>query len=243
MNKYYLLKQILMNDLLTGPLDFDKNDVARILFGGEELTFEEAYNNRKALINTAIMNRYIGGIENLTGSEALFLIKEREHILKCLEQDKYAKMLHENGNDFRYILENLLRKSIDTIIAYEEAEKLLTGKRFATVIIDNNNNNLPKPVKTEVINNDVTLAKCKELCENIGKFGHEAKSLIIDLSVYTSTKGNECYDFAEECLSNKRAHYNVVDNTLTIWEDGIPVLQDVNGEICTDKAVLADCLM
>jgi hypothetical protein len=120
------------------------------------------------------------------------------------------------------------------------------GTRVVTVVVDGNNHNLTKNgkraiVQTEITDNIVTLAKCKEVSDKIREYGHNPTKLWFVLSIYTETPGNECMDFPEECLLDKEVYYFVKENRMEIWEKKELVYENNDGVICTDRAALADC--
>lgn len=122
------------------------------------------------------------------------------------------------------------------------------GKRAVPVIVDGNNHDLIDPVngkrllfQTEVVNNIVTMDKCKSIIEALrNEYNYEPKSLKIDLCIYTKTPGNEYGDFPEECLLHKIVTYGVQNNRLRVWQNRDLVYENWDGEISRDPVALAD---
>lgn len=244
-NKYYLYKRILTDEYLTRNLkDDDDNEFDDFFL---PLTDMELYNNRVSFIKHTIIN-FIRDLDNLTGEEVVGIIYQRDNILEALANEIYVETLIKIQTPFKQMLESLFRVSLDHIYAYEEAEKQLTGVRVITVVVDGNNHNLMVDgkraiVRAEVIDNNVTIEKCKEVAEKIKTAGHNPNKLEFMLHIFTKSKDNECRDFPEECLLDRKVVYYPKTNCMQIWEKGEPVYENYNGVICDDRVALMDCLL
>jgi hypothetical protein len=245
-NKYYLYKKVLTSKACTEELD--TKSLISELFGGEEITLLEAYENRVEMIMQLIKTQFIEDLENVNGRDIISLFAQSSSIKRELTEKNYADILIKNGHIFLEVLEGLFKVTLDHIYTYEEAEKQLTGSRMVTVIVDGNNHNLMVDgkraiVQTEIIDNIVTIEKCQEVFGKIIAVGHTPKKLEFMLSIYTDSKGNECGDFQEECLLNRKVYYFPKSNCMRIWENGYPIFENCNGVICEDRDALADCLL
>lgn len=104
----------------------------------------------------------------------------------------------------------------------------------------------------------ITVTECKDICKQLTEEqlneGQSIKLIIMDLSKYDkydntgkpAKEFNEYGDFIEENIiigKKKTAKYLVKENILRIYEDGLPVYENNNGVICSDRYALADCLM
>jgi hypothetical protein len=253
-NKYYLYKKILtynpaIADLKqANELEYEAFcDVFGDSFGLPRPILMDTYRARTARISDWI-DLWIQEIDNLTGKEAYQLFKQKKEIVDKLSSS-YAEIFignyeRENTN-FKDVLEDILRIKLSHIENYEKAEKLLTGKRTVTVIVDGNRHDIKKDgrkviVSAEIDNNIVSMEKCHEITEKVRSFGHEPKSLDFLLSIYTKTEGNDCGDIPEECLLNRHVHYDIKHNCMTIYDNREPVYQNNNGVICTDFTALMD---
>jgi hypothetical protein len=243
-NKYYLYKRILTDKALISELKED-NDFS-VLFA--PLTEEKLYQDRVSFIKHT-MNEFIQDLGTLTGKEVLDIIHQRDNIFRSLDNNEnYAMILIKNGDSFIEVLETLFEVSLDYIYAYEEAAKQLTGKRLVTIIVDGNNHNImvngkQAKIQTEIVDNIVTIEKCQEVTEKIKATGYNPNQLEFLLSIYTESKGNECGDFPEECLLDRKVIYYPKDNCMRVLEKGVPVYENNNGVICDDVVALTDCLM
>jgi hypothetical protein len=242
-NKYYLIKRILTDDFLTRDLKDEDSEFEMFFIPSTEL---ELYETRTCFIKIT-MDQFIKDLGNLTPEQVIDIIYQRDEILENLDDKSYAELMIKNQNPFKEILEVLLRVTLDHIYAYEEAEKQLTGKRMVTVIVDGNRHNLMVDgkraiVQTEITDNIVTIEKCQEVTENIKKVGHDPEKLEFMLYIYTKSKDNECGDFPEECLLDRKVVYYPKTNCMQIWEKGEPVYENFNGVICDDRVALMDCL-
>lgn len=245
-SKYYLTEMILARDILTADLKEE------VLPGSIEYLFnmpvpiEVLYDNRVGLIKTAI-DSHIKEIDTITGADVLELMRQRDDILHRLQAQRHyvLDILIPNGDLFSDILEQVLGIDMVGIRAYREAEKLLTGARIVPVILDGNNTPLiidgeKRTFGVEVTDNRITMDVCQKAVARLAEFNCYPKKLEFLLSIYTSTPGNEYGDFPEECLLDRKAYYHIVDNRLTIWENGDPVYEDNNGFVCTDSVALSD---
>jgi hypothetical protein len=89
----------------------------------------------------------------------------------------------------------------------------------------------------------ITLARCKEILAKAKEVsGRDLIYIKINLSKFTKTPGNECADFAEQCLFDKSYHYDSRNNSLMIYKNGDPVYANDNGTICKDQAALFDSM-
>ena len=245
-NKYYLYKKVLISEVCTEELD--TKSLISELFGGEEITLLEAYENRVEMIMQLVNSQFLEDLKNVNGKDIISLFAQSNSIKRELTEKSYANILIKNGHKFLEVLEGLFKLTLDHIYTYEEAEKQLTGSRMVTVIVDGNNHNLMVDgkraiVQTEIIDNIVTIEKCQEVFEKVKLAGHNPKKLEFLLSIYTDSKGNECGDFPEECLLNRKVYYFSKSNCMRIWENGYPIYENCNGVICDDTVALADCLL
>lgn len=138
-----------------------------------------------------------------------------------------------------------MRVDVDKI-AYKAAQKKLKGDREVVVHLDGNCTKLivnDKEImcKTIITDNIVTIEKCRKIIKKLNNMNCFPKVISFDLSVYTETEGNECGDFPEKCLLNKKVYYTVDKDKLLIWKDGKPVYENNHGVICNDPVTLADC--
>lgn len=215
--KYELEKHILTYPAIIENIDLTVTEDIRLF--DEDKTFESEYADKVELIKLSLLS-YIEKKDILTGKEAVALIKNMNWIIKRLtEQTAIAETLYSNGHSFVEMLETLLEVTREHIANYEEASKQLIGKRSVFVIVDGNNNNLPKPIQIEITDNIVTIEKCRDIVEKIKELGHAPQKIEIYLNIYTQTKGNECGDFPEECLLNKQIKYFPKEDYLQIWEN------------------------
>lgn len=243
-NKYYLVKRILTDDFLTRELKDEDSEFDMFFIPSTEL---ELYETRVRFIKLT-MDNFIKDLGTLTPDQVIDIIYQRDEILENLDDKGYANIMIKNQNPFKEILEVLLRVTLDHIYTHEEAEKQLTGKRMVTVIVDGNNHNLMingkrAIVQTEITDNIVTIEKCQEVTEKIKVAGHNPEKLEFPLYIYTQSKDNECGDFPEECLLNRKVVYYPKTNCMRIWEKGEPVFENYNGVICDDRVALMDCLL
>lgn len=79
------------------------------------------------------------------------------------------------------------------------------------------------------------------------KEGERIKSLKVDLTRYyrynedgTPIFASEEYPISHDRGEEKTATYNSTYNRLIIWECGYPIYENCDGDICTDRAALAD---
>lgn len=245
-NKYYLYKKVLTSKACTEELD--TKSLMSELFGGEEITLLEAYENRAEMIIQLVNSQFVEDLENVNGKDIISLFVQSNSIKRELAEKSYADILIRNEHNFLEVLEGLFKLTLEHIETYEEAEKQLTGGRMVTVIVDGNNHNIVingkrAIVQTEIIDNIVTIEKCQEVTQKIIIAGHTPKKLEFMLSIYTQSKDNECGDFPEECLLNRKVYYFPESNCMRIWENGYPIYENCNGVICDDPVALADCLM
>jgi len=245
-NKYYLYKKVLTSKACTEELD--TKSLISELFGGEEITLLETYENRVEMIMQLIKTQFVEDLENINGQDIISLFAQSTSINRELAEKNYANILIQNGHKFIEVLEGLFKLTLDHINNYEEAEKQLTGTRMVTVIVDGNNHNLTIDgkraiVQTEITDNIVTIEKCQEVTEKIKAAGHNPEKLKFMLSIYTESKDNECGDFPEECLLDRKVIYYPKSNCMRIWENGYPVYENCDGIICEDEVALADCLL
>lgn len=101
-------------------------------------------------------------------------------------------------------------------------------------------------------NGMVTLTECKELYGKIAakllKDGEFIKSYELELSDYKeyNKDGSPVYASEENPFAvnglRKKAKYFVKQNMLRIYEDNMPIYENANGVICTDKIALCDSL-
>ena len=125
------------------------------------------------------------------------------------------------------------------------------GERVVAVIVDGNNHDLMVDgkraiIRTTVVNNQVTIAKCKEIVANIQKqFDYTPKHLKIHLHIYGPEEENQdsIFGVTAECLLDSEATYNVKNNCLRIWKDKMPIYENYDGVICKDPVALADSLL
>lgn len=249
-NQYYLTKKLLTSKFMTDELKED-DTLDSLLFNSDDILKKstmELYEERVESIKHLTSTNWVEDLTNISGKDITALFNQRDYILQRLSNKGYAEILIDNGHTFIEVLEGLLDVTLTHIENYEKAEKFLTDKRTVTIIVDGNNHNIIKDgkkvgIQTEVEDNIVTLEQCQRIVKNIRKFGYEPKKLHFLLSIYTETPGNDCGDFPEECLLNRDVYYYVGQNTLMIWENGRPVLQNVNGDINDDQDALADCFL
>ena len=89
----------------------------------------------------------------------------------------------------------------------------------------------------------ITLVRCAEIMQVARQLsGRPLAYISIRRSIYTVTPGNECSDWAEDCLMDKKWNYDSHTNSLEIFDRGEPVYANNNGSICRDQAALYDCL-
>lgn len=132
----------------------------------------------------------------------------------------------------------ILRKDIE----YQE--------KYYSVIVDGNTHHLPKSIITK--KETITLKKCKQICEKVeSTFSISVEKIVILMTQFDySSMTPEDYELV---LSNdigvpiigreKKAVYHHKKNVLRIWEDGLPVYENYDGQICRDVNALADCLL
>ncbi|GAB6989412.1 hypothetical protein [Paenibacillus pini] len=119
------------------------------------------------------------------------------------------------------------------------------GERLVSVIVDSNLHKLKDSdgnktvVKTKIVDNIVTIEHCQEITQKLKEhYKIEPKILDIYVDIYSKTEGNEVADFPEELLLDKKVLYDVGLNRLRIWQDGIFVYENINGDICSDPVAL-----
>jgi hypothetical protein len=243
------MKRLLTSSVATSALEQENNELDLLLFLEiPKLSITELYNKRIDSIKYLMSTLWVEDLQNLSGSDVVNLFSQRDYIIERLSNISYAEILINNGYNFKEVLEGLVNTTLEHIEVYEKAEKLLTGKRIVTVIVDGNNHNITKDgkkvgIQTEIEDNMVTLEHCQRVTEKIQQAGHKPKKLQFMMSIYTETPGNDCGDFPEECLLNRNIYYYVEGNTLMIWEHGKPILQNINGDINDDQDALADCFL
>lgn len=239
--KYYLYKVILRNNALTGEL----KDEPELLFSGK-MSQQDLYEQRVQDINANCLAA-VKSIDTLTGAEANSLMQQKDRIIGSLLGHWTDIALQLNmGHSFAETLADQLDVNTDKIHTYETAEKSLVGERVVLVSLDGNHTKLikdgkPQIVQTRIKNNFVTIEKCREIVTNLANYHCHPKKVCIDLSIFTSTPGNECGDFPEECLLNKKVFYDVKKDKMLIWQDENPVYENDHGVICDDPVTLADC--
>jgi hypothetical protein len=246
-NKYYLIKKLLTSPVATEELNSNNDEFSQLFNEDQNKTVMELYNERVNVVKW-LFTDWVRDLQSLSGSDVISLFQQKDLILSKLLMTSYAETLINNGHSFKEVLEGLVETTLEHVEVYEKAEKLLTGKRVVTVMIDGNKHDIMKDgkrinIQTEIEDNIVTLEKCKEVTENIRRLGYEPKKLKFFLSIYTETSGNECGDFVEECLLNRTVNYNVATNTLMVWEDGRPILRNCDGFIDDNQDALADCYL
>ena len=220
-NKYYLYKKVLTSKACIEELETES---VMTLFGGKNLTIQEAFINRTKLITQLVKTQFIEDLENVSGKEIISLFAQATSIERDLKEKKYAETLLANKHPFIEVLEGLFELDLIHIENYERAENLLTGKRNITVILDNNNTHFIKDgkeimIQTEIENNIVTIQKCKELIEKLNAENCYPKKLDFSLNIYTETKNNECGDYPEECLLRRNFNYDVENDYLRVVEE------------------------
>jgi len=240
-NQYYLTKKLLTSNIAKEELIQD-TDLDSI-FADEvpELPKIEIFKQKVESIIHLMSTLWVEDLQSLSGADVSNLFSQRDYIISKLSEISYAETLIINGHTFKEVLEGLLGTTLEHVEDYERAEAQLTGKRIVVVMAENKEARLP--CKTEIEDNIITLEKCQDIVNKVKEHGFGPTKLHFFLSVYTETKGNECGDFAEECLLNRDVYYYVEGNTLMVWEHGKPVLQNVNGIINTDQGALADCFL
>ena len=87
----------------------------------------------------------------------------------------------------------------------------------------------------------VTLARCREILAEASKMVRaDLAKITIHNSEYTVTPGNECNDAPEQCLRNKKYHYEKRTNCLVIEDMGKIVYINEGGSIMRgDDAAVA----
>ena len=63
------------------------------------------------------------------------------------------------------------------------------------------------------------------------------------LEITDSEFENGDYDEGGYITTEKKYYYHAAENLFRIFEDGMPVYENYNGNICSDEDALADCLM
>ncbi len=124
------------------------------------------------------------------------------------------------------------------------------GERAVTVIVDGNNHKIVSPttgkpviIQTMITDNIVTIAKCREITKKIIGAGHIPQNLRFMLSIYDDGgKFDFDADVPPDCLLNKYATYNVKHDELIIFDNDEAVYANTAGNICRDRAVIADCM-
>lgn len=123
-------------------------------------------------------------------------------------------------------------------------------KKYYSVIVDGNNHSLPQSIITK--KEMITLKKCKGICETLeSKFNISIKKIVILMTQfdYASFTPKEYELVLSDDVGvpivgrEKKAVYFYKENVLRIWEDGLPVYENYDGQICRDVNALADCLL
>lgn len=87
-----------------------------------------------------------------------------------------------------------------------------------------------------------SIRECKAIVEKFTEIFQERSfsSISIDLSNYNSYDKDGYPIFEDGYTDEKTATYSIKRNRLKIFEDGIVVYENDNGDICNDKDALAD---
>lgn len=87
----------------------------------------------------------------------------------------------------------------------------------------------------------VTLARCREILQRASEMVQaNLNEITIHDSEYTKTAGNECGDWPETCLRDKRYTYNRSTDTLVVSNKGVVVYLNEHGSILRgDDAAVA----
>lgn len=223
-NKYWLYKQVLEKQSCTSNLKPEESTQFDI-FDFPKPTMEELYSQRIEQIDYHMLS-CIDVISVLTGHETKSLMRQRDHILNSLKgQWENVKAMLDFGYSFKEVLERRFGITLNNIYDYEKAEKLLTGNREVTVILDNNRTKLTMNGKTVMVhtiakNNNVPIEKLREIAQTLHDRKCYPNELEVNLSVYTQTAGNELGDEPEECLTDKKVIYNVKEDKMVVYENG-----------------------
>ena len=135
----------------------------------------------------------------------------------------------------------------------EKLERIIKEQdEFYHIWLDGNKHPETRGRKHLTKKETITLAKCQEIASKVfDVYGIEFEKIEISMMEFdyrSFLDDPEEYryvlagDYPVPCLVNKRAVYKPSTNTLTIWEDGEPVYENDNGEICRDRVTLADSL-
>lgn len=116
------------------------------------------------------------------------------------------------------------------------------------VYVDGNMHHLPKVIRT--YKELITVKKCKKIVETVENH-FDIKIKRIEINMCEWDYSNITVDDYVSCLCgdrgvpfklNKNAYYDVKKNRLRIYQDGMPIYENDNGEITRDRDALADCL-
>ena len=111
-----------------------------------------------------------------------------------------------------------------------------------SVIINGNNHQYGRFVT--IIDQTISVKKCKEIIDNIHKLFPEFIIDRFEIDLQETSLGKTDEEWEEMFIRNsKKAYYNVKSNCLQIWQQGYPIYENNNGIICKDTEALADCLM
>ena len=132
----------------------------------------------------------------------------------------------------------------------EKLEKWIKDQKesYAVIVDENMHKKQTMPVRT--IKELITVKKCKKIVDAVqSKFDIEVNKIEIMMSEFDYeifTEDDVPYIIAGDVpvpqRLDKKAYYWVKSNCLQIWEDGLPIYENNNGEICGEREALADCL-
>jgi len=97
---------------------------------------------------------------------------------------------------------------------------------------------------------EISIKKCKTIITNLNnQIDGKVKKINIGMNVYDFSGFTEddyklvlSCDIGVPLKTKKHTWYYVNKNRLVIWENGLPVYENYDGEICNDEVALADCL-
>lgn len=235
MNQYFLAKHVLQNEEFSLPLNRDEiltdkynsipfafDDVAeadRVLTTQDYIDVIE----RRFVDIERYIRKYIESIPHLSGDECMQLIRQYDHFTEQARRVIEAETKFESPESF-FLMPDRMKDTVrslfeyadlESIYNYEEAEKLLTGVRTVTVIVNSNRDNdkVTETIKTRIIDNTVKIEKCRELTAKIEKkFDVKVETLDMYLSIYA----NCTLDYGGECLFEKEVTYYPADDYLKV---------------------------
>jgi hypothetical protein len=123
-------------------------------------------------------------------------------------------------------------------------------ENYYNVFVDGNNHQETRGKRILTEKRIMTLSECKALVEKIEKnLNIIVNKIEINMSIFdykSLTADDVDYvlsgDIGVRCLINKKMYYYKNENRLIVWQDGLPIYENYDGQICKDAVALADCL-